>query len=127
MMKNLNLQKIIKVLGIVAVIGLVFYNTKDLFFGAPLSVITVKDGETVENSFLPISGSAKHASSVEINGRTVAIDKSGSFSDGVVLSPGYNIVEISGLDRFGKEKHKTLHLVAEPKATVATNMDVHYQ
>jgi hypothetical protein len=126
-MKKLNLQKTILVLGIIAVFGVVFYNTKDLFFGAPLSISTVSDGTTVTDSFLPISGSARHALSIQINGRIVSIDKSGSFTDGVVLSPGYNIIEIVQQDRFGKEKHKVFHLVAEPTSSVATNVRVHYQ
>ncbi len=126
-MKKLNLQKIILTLGTIAIFGVIFYNTKDLFFGAPLSISTVSDGTTVTDSFLPISGSARHASRVEINGRMVAIDKSGSFADGVVLSPGYNIIEVVQQDRFGKEKHKTFHLVAQPASAVATSMSVHYQ
>lgn len=127
MMKKFNLKKMLLVLGFMAVFSLVFYNTKDLFMGAPLSISTVSDGTTVSDAFLPISGSSPHATSVQINGRIVAIDKSGKFNDGVVLSPGYNIVEIVQQDRFGKEKHKTFHLVAEPTSAVATSMDVHYQ
>lgn len=126
-MKIPNLQKIIIFFGAVAVIGLIFYNTKDLFLGAPLSIVTVKDGATVTDSFLPISGIAKHSSSVAINGRVVAVAKNGSFADGVVLSPGYNIIEIAEQDRFGKEKYKVLHLVAEPTSEVATSLNIHYQ
>ncbi len=115
------------IFSIITVFVVVFYNTKDLFLGAPLSVSTVLDGTTVTDSFLPISGSARHASRIEINGRIVSIDKSGKFTDGVVLSPGYNIVEIVQQDKFGKEKHKTFHLVAQPASAVATSMSVHYQ
>ncbi len=126
-MKKPTLKKILSFLGVIAVIGLVFYNTRDIFLGAPLSVVTVKDGTTVTESFLPISGVAKNSSSVSINGRLVAVAKNGSFSDGVVLSPGYNIIEIAEQDRFGKEKHKIFHLVAQPTSDVATNFNIHYQ
>ena len=126
-MKNLTIKKAIFFLGILSIFGLIFYNTKDLFLGVPLSISTVKDGTTVTDSFLPISGFAKHASILEINGRVVAMNKAGAFSDGVVLSPGYNIVEIVQQDRFGKEKHKVFHLVAQPSSSVATNMSIHYQ
>jgi hypothetical protein len=126
-MKNLTIKKALLFLGILSIFGLIFYNTKDLFLGVPLSISTVKDGATISDSFLPISGIAKHSSILEINGRTIAVDKAGTFSDGVVLSPGYNIVEIVQQDRFGKEKHKTFHLVAQPSSSVATNMNIHYQ
>jgi hypothetical protein len=126
-MKTLSLKKIILYTSLLFVIGIIFYNTKDLIIGAPLYINTAKDGATVSNSFLPISGSARHAMTLQINGRTVALDKTGSFSDGALLSPGYNIVEVATIDRFGKEKRKILHLVAEPASSVATTMGIHYQ
>lgn len=125
-MKTPNIKKIIKTIAFLAVFGLVFYNTRDLFFGSNFKINTATDGSTVSDSFLPISGKAKHATTIDINGRAIAVDKSGNFRDGVILSPGYNIVEIVQKDRFGKEKQKTFHLVAEPSSTVATNMTIHY-
>ena len=126
-MKTLSIKKILICTGFLLVIGIVFYNTKDLIVGAPLSIKTVDDGSTVSNSFLPISGKAHHARAVQINGRIVALDKDGFFSDGALLSPGYNIVEVTTVDRFGKEKRKVFHLVAEPSSPVATTMGIHYQ
>jgi hypothetical protein len=122
---NITIKKVLSVVGIIAVLGVVFYNTKDIFFGSSFSIVAVSDGATVQNSFLPISGNAKNATEVDINGRTIALDKKGLFSDGIVLSPGYNIVEIKQRDRFGKEQKKVLHLVAEPASNVA--MNIHYQ
>ena len=120
-------KKITICASLLLVFGIIFYNTKDLIIGAPLSVQTVNDGATVSNSFLPISGKAHHASILQINGRMVALAKNGSFSDGTLLSPGYNIVEIATTDRFGKEKRKVFHLVAEPSTSVAAALDIHYQ
>ncbi len=125
-MRKPSLKKTILLSSVIGVFMLVAYNTKDLFFGAPFAVHTAVDGATVTDSFLPIKGVAKHASALEINGRVVAMDKTGTFSDGVVLSPGYNIIEISQRDRFGKEKTKVVHLVAEPTSSVATAMVIHY-
>ena len=126
-MKKPSLKKAIFISSIIGVLALVAYNTKDLFFGAPFAVHTALDGATVSNAFLPISGIAKHATTVLINGREISTDKTGAFFDGVVLSPGYNIIEISQKDRFGKEKTKIVHLVAEPTSSVATAMQIHYQ
>ena len=125
-MRKPSLKKTILLSSVIGVFMLVAYNTKDLFFGAPFAVHTAVDGATVTDSFLPIKGVAKHASALEINGRVVAMDKTGTFSDGVVLSPGYNIIEISQRDRFGKEKTKVVHLVAEPTSSVATAVVIHY-
>lgn len=126
-MKKPSLKKTIILSSLIGVFVLVAYNTKDLFFGAPFAVHTAIDGATVSDAFLPISGVAKHANTLLINGRVVAMDKTGAFFDGVVLSPGYNIIEISQRDRFGKEKTKVVHLVAEPTSSVAAAMVIHYQ
>lgn len=126
-MKNPPLKKTIAYISLSVVLALAFYNTKDFLLGAPLSIETAKDGSTISNSFLPISGVAKHASILKINGRVVPIEKDGEFRDGTLLSPGYNIIEVAMEDRFGKEKLKVFHLVAEPSSTVATNLKVNYQ
>lgn len=125
--KKPSLQSLLLGLTIAAIVGVVFYNTKDVLLGAPLTLHTALDGATISSSYLPITGLARHAATLQINGRIVALDKKGSFSDGVLLSPGYNIVEISQTDRFGKEKRKIIHLVAEPSTSVATALDIHYQ
>ena len=105
---------------LLSVLGFIFGNMRDLLFGAPLSVDTLSNGTTLSDGFLPVKGNAGHAKSVTINGRVVAIDRKGNFADGVLLSPGYNVVEIALRDQFGKEKVKTYHLVLSETDTVAT-------
>ena len=126
-MKSISIKKVIGFSSLILVLGLIFYNTKDLILGAPFHIDTVDDGTTVSDSFLPISGSARHASILEINGRRIALDQDGLFSDGTLLSPGYNIVEVVTVDRFGREKRKAFHIVAEPSVSVATSFKINYQ
>lgn len=106
-------------LAVILVLGFVFGNIRDVIFGAPLSIHTVSDGTTLSNGFLPISGNAQHARTVSINGRPITIDRSGDFTDGVLLSPGYNVVEVALRDQFGKEKVRTYHLVLDETGTDA--------
>ncbi len=104
---------------IVAIVVFVLGNAKDVFFGSPLSVTTVKDGATLVDGFLPIHGVARHAKNISVNGRSLFIDREGNFADGVILSPGYNVVEVALLDQFGKQKVKTYHLVLDHTNTIA--------
>lgn len=117
--KQWTLQASLTGLLIVAVCALVTYNMRDILFGSPFSVRTAPDGTTVSDAFVPITGDARHAKELTINGRPIAIDTNGAFSDGVLLSPGYNIVSVALSDRFGKEQIKTYHWFVEPKASVA--------
>ncbi len=112
----------------IAVFTLVGYNIKDRVFGSPLAVTTVSDGTTLSTPFLSVTGIAKHARELLINGRSVAIDRTGRFEDQVLLSPGYNIVEVAQRDQFGKSRVKTYHVVlSTPAAAVATVDHTPYQ
>lgn len=106
----------ILVLGVVSLVG---YNMHDRIMGSPLIVNTVANGSNIDSQFLSISGRAPHARELLINGRPVGIDRSGSFNDGVLLSPGYNIVEIALRDQFGNEKIRTYQYVVSSTTAVA--------
>ncbi len=125
--QQLTLPKILLYTAGIALASLVFYNSKDMIFGAPLRVETVADGTTLEDPFLPISGVAGHARELAINGRSVALDRKGNFHDGVLLSPGYNVVEVALKDQFGNRKVKTYHLVVQESASVAVASSEQYQ
>lgn len=114
-------------LGGIALVGLIVLNMHDSIFGTPLTIRSVPDGSTTTSMFFPIEGTARHARELRINGRPVTMNRDGSFKDEVVLSPGYNIVEVALRDQFDNQKVKTYHVVLNPTATVAVNPDTHYQ
>lgn len=108
-------------------LGLIVYNVKDMVFGTPFTVKAAADGSTVDSTFIPITGTTKHAQQISINGRIIGVDRQGNFSDGVILSPGYNIVEVAETDRFGKRKTVAYHWVVSPSVSVAQNDVSPYQ
>ncbi|GEM_PF-912198 len=125
--KRITLLTILTGVLVTGFLGLVLYNVKDMLFGTPLVVNAMTDGSNIDGTFVPITGSAVHAAHITINGRPIGIDRQGNFADGVILSPGYNIVEVAETDQFGKEKTKTYHWVASASPTVADNSASPYQ
>lgn len=126
-MQNLTLKSgLLLGLGI-AVVALIGYNMRDRILGTPLVITTAKDGTTIDSPFLPIAGTARHARSLSINGRAVTIDRKGAFTDEVLLSPGYNIVEVSLTDQFGGQKTKMYQIVVNAPQAVATVDTTPYQ
>lgn len=117
--KKVSVTAALLALAVIGILCFVFSNMRDMLLGTPLSVATATDGTTLSDGFLPITGNARHARSVSINGRNVSIDRDGKFVDGVLLSPGYNVVEIASRDQFGKEERKTYHLVLDETHAVA--------
>ncbi len=114
-MKNrLCLKKIVFATLGVLVLGFVYRNSKDAIFGTKISVSIARDGSTVSDTTLPIVGYAPKVKSVLINKHPVAVDTAGNFQDTVLLSPGYNIIEVSTIDSFNKITTKEYHLVGSP-------------
>ncbi|MFA6459578.1 MAG: hypothetical protein WCV79_04285 [Candidatus Paceibacterota bacterium] len=58
-----------------------------------------------------INGKAQNATYISLNGREIFIDKDGSFSEKIALIPGFSVITIDAMDKFGKEKEKTFQLV----------------
>ena len=112
---------------VLGVFALAAYNMRDLVLGTPLEVVAAQDGATLESTFLPLSGVARQARELLINGRTVPIDRAGNFTDAIILSPGYNIVEVALKDRFGNTETRTYHWVVEVPSSVAQTDGAHYQ
>lgn len=125
--KNITLAAGLTVLGMLGIFVFIFGNMKDLLLGSPLTVAIAKDGTTLSDEFLPVTGTAKHARTVLINGRPLFIDRAGNFSDGIILSPGYNVVEIALENQFGKYTTHTYRLVLDPSSTVASAPATHEQ
>lgn len=60
-----------------------------------------------------INGKAKHATIISLNGREIYIDKDGSFSEPLVLIPGFSVITIETQDKFGNDKTKKFQVVYE--------------
>jgi len=97
----------------VFIIGYSYYKTKDLIGGVKLTVAGIEHGETVSNPLIELSGTARRAIHVRINGREIFIDSEGIFRDSLLLLPGYNIITIEAQNKFGKEVQKTFEVFLE--------------
>jgi len=82
------------------------------FLGGPSIVIEYPlNGQGVKQSFTEISGRASNLSSLFLNGRQIFTDKEGRFKGDLLLADGYNIIELSGADKFGRKVKEKLELV----------------
>ncbi len=89
------------------IVGYGIWISHDLLFGISMSVTGITDGMTAKTALLDLSGHAKHANDVTLDGRKVAIDQSGAWHDTIALLPGYNIVTVGATDKFGRTTTKS--------------------
>jgi hypothetical protein len=96
-----------KILLLVLFVFIVFYahsRTAFLSQGVQLSVDNLENGETIGERVIELTGTAKRAIRLTLNGRELLIDEKGDFSDTLVLSPGFNTLTIEAEDKFDNYK-----------------------
>ncbi|KKS58209.1 MAG: hypothetical protein UV43_C0048G0009 [Parcubacteria group bacterium GW2011_GWF2_42_7] len=79
------------------------YQLRGVIFGPYLAVSSPFDGEVLEQSYTTIKGKAGQANFLSLNGRKVFVDRNNEFSHSLLLASGYNIIELTTKDNFGRE------------------------
>lgn len=116
---NANVKKIIKIGGLsvffmfVAVYA--FFVSKDLIFGVKIKGVNLADGAAVTENLIKMTGKARNAINLALNGREISIDQQGNFNETIALLPGYNIINIKALDKFGHLDEKNYKLMYLPR------------
>jgi len=101
------------ILGIIIVLYAIF-RLHDLLFGIRIEVNGITDGMVVTEPKIVISGIAKKASLLTLNGNEVFISKDGEFSEPLVLLPGENVVLLYVKDKFGKDENREYRILYTP-------------
>jgi len=122
---NQDTKKIIKI-ALISILFLfivvyAFFRSKDLLFGVKIENVNiiVPEALLLENSISKASGTnirnitgiAKNAIKLTLNGREISIDQEGNFNETIILLPGYNIIDIKAQDKFGHIDEKNYQLM----------------
>lgn len=82
-----------------------FLSGPEIFLDGPES------GRVFSVSLVKIKGTVFDSEIFSINDRVVLTDSSGVFEENLLLARGYNIIELTAKDRFGKTTSKKLEVV----------------
>lgn len=106
------LVKIWVALGVIALIlGYGAFRATSLVQGPDIGITFPLNGATSTESLITVRGFAHNISFLTLNGDKIFTDESGSFTEKVLLSYGYNIMALEAKDRFGRTAQKTLQLI----------------
>jgi hypothetical protein len=117
---NTNAKKIVKIGGtavfFLLILIFIFFNTKDLIFGVKIKDVElnnspIQSGATITQAVVEITGIAKNATLLTLDGREISIDQQGNFDETIALLPGYNIMSIRAQDKFGHVDEKNYQLI----------------
>ena len=112
---NPNFKKILQLSGLsvffLLIIFYAFFVSRDLIFGVRIRKVNLNDGATVTDNIMKITGNAKNAIKLILDGREISVDQAGNFSETIALLPGYNIISIKAQDKFGYIDEKNYKLI----------------
>ncbi|MCM2338841.1 MAG: hypothetical protein NDI62_00065 [Burkholderiales bacterium] len=112
---NTDFKKILKISSLSALLLFIvifaFFKTKDLMFGVKIKNVNIVDGSKMTEKVIKITGTAKNAINLSLNGRQISIDQKGNFEETISLSKGYNIISIKAKDEFGNNDEKNYQLM----------------
>ena len=105
------LKAIIIILFLIALFGYGVFEVWNYATGPKLTILSPKNGIAVSESLITITGQGKNISEITLNDRPITVDETGHFSEKILLSYGYNVLELKAKDRFGKETVQELQIV----------------
>ena len=88
-----------------------FFRSHDLIVGVKIKNVNIVDGEKVASNVLRVTGNAKNATNITLNGREISVDQAGNFDETIALFSGYNVVSIRAKDKFGDVDEKNYKLM----------------
>lgn len=98
-------------IGAVAIVlGYGAYRAKDFVRGPAVEIESPATGTSFSEPFIEIKGTARNISYLTLDGNKIFTDESGAWNERILLSPGYNIVQIRAEDRFGRTAATELEL-----------------
>lgn len=116
-----DIKKIVRITSLavffILIIGYGFFRSNDLLFGVKIKNVNIIDGAKFTDSTLKITGNAKNATNLILNGREISIDQNGNWNETIVLLLGYNVISIEAKDKFGYVDIKNYKLMYGTEST----------
>lgn len=89
---------------LLALLGYIYFEARPFLSGPQLEIVAPSDGFVTAESPLVVSGRARYITKITLNGNPIFIDESGAFQRALPLLPGYQVIEVSVQDRFGRTR-----------------------
>lgn len=105
------LKAIVITLFLICLFGYGVFEIWDYATGPKIILSSPTNGSAVSESLISIAGQGKNTKEITLNGRPIVTDEAGNFNEKILLSYGYNVLELTAHDRFGKQTEQELQIV----------------
>ncbi len=119
------MRRFVIILSAVLLVCYGIFNARNLILGPSIEIYNPisAETETAENTVV-VKGKATNMSRLSISGRPISVDTENFFEEKLLLSPGFNIIEIKAKDRFGKETSKTIRIYYKQNMADAPSISI---
>lgn len=93
------------------IIGYGSYQMRWLINGPSITIEAPLNGSSLTSPLVTVSGQANRVTKLFLNGEKLTPDHTGRFESQLLLATGYNIIQLNGEDRFGRQIGETLELI----------------
>lgn len=101
---------------LITISALTYNNMRGVILGVKIDA-EIKNPEN--KSFSKVSGIAKNATLITLNGREITLDKNGIFEEAIALPDGYSVITLEAQDKFGANSKKTFEVYTLDSKSVA--------
>jgi len=116
-----NVRLFVIILSVFLLICYGIFNARNLIIGPTIEIFSpTKDMETEENTII-VKGQAKNITFISLNEKPISVNMEGLFEEKLLLSPGFNTIEIKARDRFKKETQKIIKIYYKQGTTTQIN------
>ncbi|MEK7569030.1 MAG: hypothetical protein AAB497_02870 [Patescibacteria group bacterium] len=120
-------RKIIKyaliLAGVALIIGYSYFTLNDFVRGPRIVISSPESGFSTTTPAITIAGRAIHVNNLSINGDPTPFDLEGNFSSRLILAPGYNIMTLEALDRYGRTEKEIVEMTLLGTARTGGTID----
>jgi hypothetical protein len=105
------LKTILIIIFIVVLFGYGVFEVWNYATGPKIIISSPANGSVISESLISIEGQGKNTTEITLNDRAIVVDETGKFNEKMLLSYGYNVLELKAEDRFGKTTEQKLQIV----------------
>jgi hypothetical protein len=87
------------------------FRAENFLQGPKIIIDSPQNGQVFTTADIEVSGQARNISLLYLNDRQIFTDQNGNFKEIAILANGYNILELTAKDKFGREIRENLELV----------------
>jgi hypothetical protein len=102
------MNRLLIALAILVVLGYGLFEARKLLEGPQIEITSPRDGSATSSSLVLIEGTAQNIAFLTINDAPAFTDQTGKFVETISPPPGYTVITLAAVDRFGRRASKSV-------------------